>query len=171
MKQQPDTPTVLETERLHLRPPQPEDAPGLFRFLGDRQAMRFTHAHPSLDHCRRYIEAHERNRQRVGYAPWTVTEKSSSRIIGFGGLYEDPFDSGWGLEVGYFFSPTVWGKGYATELVGLCLDIARQDGTLREVRAFSHPENAASRHVLLKAGFNEAEFISSMNRHLFRFVI
>jgi ribosomal-protein-alanine N-acetyltransferase len=32
--------------------------------------------------------------------------KSDKRIVGWGGLYDDPFDSGWGVEVGYFFHPS-----------------------------------------------------------------
>ncbi|WP_036347646.1 GNAT family N-acetyltransferase [Microvirga sp. BSC39] len=159
---------IFDTESLHLRPPCSSDALLLFRFLGDAQAMRFTQAHPSLDHTDRYLEAHELNRQRVGYAPWTILEKSSRTIVGFGGLYEDPFDPGWGLEVGYYFAPSAWGKGYATELVRFSLALLRQDRALSVVRAFAHPENTASRRVLLKAGFTEERFIPFMNRHLYR---
>jgi RimJ/RimL family protein N-acetyltransferase len=159
---------IYETERLNLRPPRASDAPSLFRFLGDKQVMRFTQVPPSLDHTHRYLQAHEFNREKVGYAPWVVLEQSSDEIVGFGGLYEDPFDRGWGLEVGYFFAPSAWGKGYATELVQFCLALLRRSRVLSEVRAFAHPENAASRRILLKAGFVEERFIPSMNRHLYR---
>jgi ribosomal-protein-alanine N-acetyltransferase len=33
----------IETARLMLRPPRLADVPSLFRFLGDRDAMRYTH--------------------------------------------------------------------------------------------------------------------------------
>jgi len=157
-----------ETERLSLRPPRASDAPSLFRFLGDEQVMHFTQVHPSLDHTRHYLQTHELNREKVGHAPWVVLEKSSDGIVGFGGLYEDPFDPGWGLEVGYYFAPSAWGKGYATELVQFCLALLRRNRVLSEIRAFAHPENSASRRVLLKAGFKEERFIPSMNRHLYR---
>jgi RimJ/RimL family protein N-acetyltransferase len=159
---------MYETERLNLRPPRASDASGLFRFLGDKSVMRFTQAHPSLDHTHHYLQAHEANREKTGHAPWVVLEKSRNKIIGFGGLYEDPFEPGWGLEVGYYFAPSAWGKGYATELVRFCLALLRQSRALCEVKAFAHPENAASRSVLLKAGFTEERFIPSMNRHLYR---
>ena len=159
---------IYETERLNLRPSRVSDAPSLFQFLGDKQAMRFTQVHPCLDHTRRYLQTHEFNREKVGYAPWVILEKSSNGIVGFGGLYEDPFDPGWGLEVGYYFAPSAWGKGYAIELVQFCLALLRQSSVMSEVRAFAHPENAASRRVLMKAGFAEERFIPSMNRHLYR---
>jgi hypothetical protein len=95
----------IETARLLLRPPRLTDAPSLFGFLGDPTAMQYTTPRASLRDCRRYLATHERQRRRVGCAPWVVVEKQAGAAIGFGGLYEDPFDPGWGVEVGYFFSP------------------------------------------------------------------
>lgn len=158
----------LETDRLRLRPPLLADVPALFEFLGDAEAMRYTHCDGSLRQCRRRIALHERQRRTVGVAPWTVIAKQDGRIVGWGGLYNDPFDPGWGVEVGYHFRPDVWGRGYATELVSACMDVA--DGTLAlpEVRAFTRRENAASWRVLEKAGFEVVEFVPAMGRLLLR---
>jgi RimJ/RimL family protein N-acetyltransferase len=41
--------------------------------------------------------------------------KANDRIVGWGGLYNHPFDPGWGMEIAYFFHPDVWGQGYATD--------------------------------------------------------
>ncbi|WP_371129845.1 GNAT family N-acetyltransferase [Phenylobacterium sp.] len=106
----------LETERLALCRPRLGDAAELFGFLGDPQAMRFTQPRTSLRDCRRYLAVHERRRRAVGCAPWVVLNKGRSAIVGYGGLYEDPFDPCWGVEVGYFFAPGAWGKGFASEL-------------------------------------------------------
>jgi ribosomal-protein-alanine N-acetyltransferase len=35
-----------------------------------------------------------------------VRTKADGRTIGFGGLYDDPFDPGCGVEVGYRFAPS-----------------------------------------------------------------
>ena len=154
--------------RLRLCRPTLADVPTLFRFLGDRQAMRFTHVDASLRDCRRRIAVHEWFRRRDGYAPWTVVRKSDGQTIGLGGLYNDPFDPGWGAEVGYHFDPAAWGQGYASELVAACIDVA--DGTLRlpEVTAFAHAGNAGSRRVLQKAGFEQVRFVPVMDRFLYR---
>ncbi len=85
----------------------------------------------------------------------------------WGGLYEDPFDPGWGVELGYSFHPGTWGQGYATEFARTCVAWADDALKLPEVRAFAHPENTASQRVLTKAGFMAVRFIPKMNRLLF----
>jgi [ribosomal protein S5]-alanine N-acetyltransferase len=129
--------------------------------------MRHTHADTSLRACRRRIAVHERRRRHDGYAPWTVVTKVDGRIIGWGGLYNDPFDPGWGVEIGYFFHPAAWGKGYASELVAACTEVADHTLSLPEVRAFAHPENTPSQRVLEKAGFKVDRFVPEMNRFLY----
>jgi ribosomal-protein-alanine N-acetyltransferase len=158
----------IETARLLLRPPRLTDAPPLFEFLGDVRAMQYTTPQASLRDCRRYLAAHERQRRRVGCAPWIVIEKETGTAIGLGGLYEDPFDPGWGVEVGYFFAPTAWGNGYATELTLFCVALARQQPRWQALRAFAHPQNTASRKVLLKSGFRQERFVPHMQRFLYR---
>lgn len=155
-----------ETARLTLRRPKLADAPALFAFMGDPEAMRWTHTHPSIPALRRYLAAHARQRARTGFGPWTVVERASGDIIGFGGPYDDPFDPGWGREVGYFFAPAAWGRGYASELVVRSLEVARRQGA-GAVRAFAHPENHGSRRVLEKAGFRLVRYVPEMERFLF----
>jgi [ribosomal protein S5]-alanine N-acetyltransferase len=157
-----------ETNRLILRNPTLTDVPALFEFLGDAEAMRHTHVDASPRDCRRRVAAFERRRRRDGYAPWTVVTKAEGRIVGWGGLYIDPFDPDWGVEVGYFFHPSAWGKGYATELVTTCVALADNVLHLPEVIAFARPENTASRSVLEKSGFQQVRFVPQMQRHLFR---
>jgi [ribosomal protein S5]-alanine N-acetyltransferase len=156
------------TERLDLRRPRLADLPDLFAFLGDPAAMEHTHVDPSLRDCRRRIAAHAWRRRIDGAAPWTVIERATGRIVGWGGLYVDPFDLGWGMEVGYFLHPEVWGRGYATELVRAATHVA--DHVLRrdELYAFAKPENQGSRRVLAKAGFEVVRYVPEMERHYYR---
>jgi ribosomal-protein-alanine N-acetyltransferase len=158
----------IETPRLILRHPRLADVPTLFEFLGDAEAMRYTRADASLRECHRRIAVHEWHRRRNGYAPWTIVAKADSRTIGWGGLYDDPFEPGWGVEVIYFFHPSAWRQGYASEMVAACMGVA--DWTLRlpQVHAFAHPENAGSRRVLEKAGFETVRFLPEMDRFLYR---
>lgn len=157
----------LETDRLLLRRPLLSDAPDLHRILGDEDTMQYTRRLASLRDCRRHIAGHECQHRKKGYGPWVVVEKSGRTLIGFGGLYDDPFDVGWGAEVGYHFAKTAWGNGYATELTEFCLHMAHARLGFAEVRAFAHPNNAASQRVLEKAGFARQRFLPTMNRYLF----
>lgn len=156
-----------QTARLLLTPARPEDAPALYEFLGDPVAMRYTEHCANLEACRHRIMTHEAQRVTHGCAPWVIREIASQRIIGWGGLYDDPFDPGWGVELGYFFAPSSWGKGYATELGFACIAMARGERKLSRLRAFTHPDNAGSRKVLEKMGFIKKDFIPAMNRFLY----
>jgi hypothetical protein len=66
--------------------------------------------------------------------PWTIAAKEDSRIIGWGGLSNDPFDPSWVGEVGYSFHPSAWGKGYGSELASACMDMADRVLALPEGR-------------------------------------
>lgn len=159
---------MLETERLILRPPRRADVPQLYEFLGDPVAMVHTHRDRTLRECQRRIMVHEWRRRHDICAPWVVVRREDGRIIGWGGLYEDPFDPGWGFEIGYYFRPDVWGRGYASELVVAALDFADHQLELPEVWAMAHPDNVGSRRVLEKAGFEFARFLPDRKRFLFR---
>jgi len=157
----------IQTARLMLRRPTLADAPALFEFLGDAAAMQFTHVDASIRDCRRRVAAHEHSRPQDGYAPWTIVSRADGRIVGWGGLYNDPFERGWGVEIGYFFHPDVWGQGYATELVAACIDLADRVLVLPKIRAFARPENFGSRRVLEKAGFKIIRHVPEMERLLY----
>ncbi len=159
---------ALETPRLSLRPPRIADAPAMLKFFGDAEAQRYTLHFETLRACRRHIAAHERHRRRVGCGPWLVTETATGETIGWGGLYEDPFDRRWGIEVAYTFARSAWGKGYAGELVAFCLDHARDQLGLKELVAFSHVENIGSRRVIERAGFAFERYLPDMERNFYR---
>jgi ribosomal-protein-alanine N-acetyltransferase len=151
-----------------MRPPVLNDIPGLFEFLGDAEAMRYTHADTSLRDCRRRVVLHEWRRRRNGYAPWTILTKVDGSIVGWGGLYDDPFDPGWGVEIGYFFHPRAWGLGYATELTTECTAVADHVVRLPKVHAFARRDNTGSRRVLEKSGFTVVRFVPELDRLLYQ---
>jgi RimJ/RimL family protein N-acetyltransferase len=49
--------------------------------------------------------------------------------------------------------PKRWGQGLATELAHAAVDVAAEPLHLREIVAFTLPDNLASRRVMEKAGF------------------
>lgn len=159
---------MSQTKNLKLCGARRADVRDLFSFLGDASAMTFTHVDHSLQDCRRRVMVHEYFRRRDGCAPWVVRESDTDRIIGWGGLYQDPFEPGWGFEVGYFFHPEAWGKGYASQLVAAALSVADDQLKLSEVWAMAHPENRGSQRVLEKAGFIFARPLPERTRLLYR---
>jgi [ribosomal protein S5]-alanine N-acetyltransferase len=129
--------------------------------------MRHTFHLATLRDCRRHIAGHDCQRRKKGFGPWTIVEKERGQVVGFGGLLDDPFDPGWGIEVVYHFSRAAWGKGYATELAKHSVHVAATRLRVPKVSAFAHPDNVGSQRVLAKAGFERLRFIDGMNRYLY----
>ena len=95
-----------------------------------------------------------------------VEEKSSGAIVGDCLLVPiphvgvDPANAdarGPETEVGYRLARSAWGKGYATEAATAALAYAFDDagGACDIVLGVTHPENAASQHVLRKLGLHD----------------
>ncbi len=158
----------IETERLRLARPRLTEVQELFAFLGDPVAMRYTQKDKNLAACRRRIAIHEWRRRRDGFAPWTVRLKGHPQIIGWGGLYDDPFDPGWGPELAFFFHPKAWGQGYGAELSSAALAVADTAIHLPMVSAFAHPDNKGSNRLLQKVGFQPERYVDHMDRLLYR---
>ncbi|KAH0498161.1 hypothetical protein TgHK011_005431 [Trichoderma gracile] len=75
-------------------------------------------------------------------------------LIGGAGLEQkgDVYYRTW--ELGYWFTPSAWGKGYATELVGALVPWAFATWPrLNRIEAMAYDRNEASKAVLKKCGF------------------
>jgi ribosomal-protein-alanine N-acetyltransferase len=85
---------------------------------------------------------------------WPVFELDTSAFIGCCGL--QPYRPEEKIcALGYHLLPAYWGKGYATEAARAVLDYARTKLALQAIFAGHHPDHNASRHVLLKLGFEQ----------------
>ena len=129
--------------------------------------MYHTRHDESFAACRKRVLVHEWRRRHDGFAPWVVRRREAEDVIGWGGLYVDPFDPDWGPELGYYFHPKAWGQGYASELVKAALEVAQGSGGIETLTAFAHPENLSSRKVLLRHGLKHIDFVPGMNRDRF----
>jgi [ribosomal protein S5]-alanine N-acetyltransferase len=155
---------AIKTANLLLRQFVETDLPALYGFMSDASAMQHTYVAPSLENCRNRLAAYEAMRSTLGFAPWTARVAEDAEPIGWGGLSVDPEEPEWGLEVSYAFSPSVWGKGYATELVKASLAYAFGPLMAREVHAFAKPTNTASVRVLAKSGFSFLRYEPRLQR-------
>lgn len=151
---------VIETERLILRPHTKADLddcaalwsePDVIRFIGGRAFTR----EESWARLLRYV-GHWRE---MGFGFWAISEKSSGRFVGELGLadFMRAFEPGFGdtPEMGWVLSPSVHGKGYASEAIAAVL--AWADASLPGSRTVCmiNPENAPSLRAADKAGFRE----------------
>ena len=143
----------IDTERLVLRPPAPDDAPRLHRLIGDWDVARMTAnvPHPYEDGmAEAWIAKSARQIEADEACHVAVALRGSPDLIGAVGLTLGARDA---PVPGYWIGRPYWGHGYATEAAGAlvafgfdALDAKRIDATVR-------PGNAASAGVLAKLGF------------------
>ncbi|WP_174278656.1 GNAT family N-acetyltransferase [Sphingomonas bacterium] len=141
------------TSRLTLRPGWPEDAPALavaiahesVAFRLARLPWPYTLAHAE-DWLRRPAEPRQHPLLIFAHDRGALPE-----LVGGTGLH----DAEDGLEIGYWLTPSAWGRGYATEAGRATVAMARHALGQRRLTAYHHADNPASGRVLRKLGFQE----------------
>ncbi|MCR5878245.1 GNAT family N-acetyltransferase [Phenylobacterium sp. J367] len=113
---------VLETDRLILRTPEPEDFEPWTAFLADAEAQAFLGGAQPRPLAWRQICVMTGAWTVRGFSMFSVIEKSTGRWIGRLGPWQP---EGWpGTEVGWGLVRDCWGKGYATEGAAAAIDWA-----------------------------------------------
>ncbi len=113
--------TVLETERLLLRPPRAEDWPGAQAFYRSRRS-RFVNGPKSDAEAWRSFAVEVGHWTIRGYGMFTITEHGSDRGLGLIGPF---YPVGWPeREIGWLLWPESEGKGIGYEAARACLDHA-----------------------------------------------
>lgn len=94
-----------------------------------------------------YILEYNHANQNAG--TYKVFLEENNTFIGIGSLWvrED------GTEVEYMVLPKYWKNGYATEIVKMLIEIARQHQNVSKISGLIDPVNVASKKVLLKNSF------------------
>jgi RimJ/RimL family protein N-acetyltransferase len=85
-----------------------------------------------------------------GLGTWRATRRDDGDFIGWFALKYIPGTAE--IEVGYRLRYGAWGSGYATEGARALVAYGFDDLGLHRIVGLTHPDNAASRQVLLKAG-------------------
>ena len=142
----------LETERLRIRPVEPEaDAEPLYELWGDPEAMRFVRPpSESVEQVRERLEGFV-EWARSGWALWALEERESGGFVGLAGLFPLARE-GPEIELAYHIVPSRWGRGYATEAGAALLEAAWGETDLDHVVAVAIEQNRASTRVMEKLG-------------------
>ena len=135
--------SVLESERLILRPPRPSDVAAMTVWLGDYDVARMLSRVPypySEGDAENFIALAEPHR-------FAIQRSQDGLFMGMIGLHtEDNF------EFGYWLGKPFWGCGYATEAAGRLVTFAFVELDRETVHAGWFHDNPASGHVLAKLG-------------------
>lgn len=148
----------IETARLRLRPFSPDDLDNLYqRVYSDPAVMRFLPGGVprSREETAAVLESFINHWEEHGFGVWAVWLREGGDFIGQCGLQFIPHTDV--VELLYAFGPEYWGNGYATEATHASLRYGFEEHHLGWVVALSHPDNFASRRVMLKIGMRFGE--------------
>ena len=141
---------TLETERLILRPPGPQDFEPWAEFHADLEVARYLGGPLSRAMAWRAICAMAGSWVINGFAMFSVVEKSTGRWVGRIGPWRP---EGWpGPEVGWGLAREAWGKGYAVEGATATINWAFENLDWSEVTHAIDPANQPSRRVAERLG-------------------
>jgi len=102
-----------------------------------------------------------------GFGRWVLFDRQTGEFVGRGGLRTVEIEGQPEVELGYAIVPERWGQGLATELAEAAVEVAFRDLGLADVVAFTLPNNAASRRVMEKVGFEyERDFVRKGRDHV-----
>ena len=146
-----ETSPVVETRRLLLRAPAPQDAPRIAALANDLDIARMTKRMP---HPFRMADADAFVLQVAAQDPARantfVIEHEDLGPVGVIGLFEGEDRV---PETGYWIGRPYWGRGFATEALEGALVWASRKWKRRAMVAGHFADNPASGRVLEKAGF------------------
>jgi RimJ/RimL family protein N-acetyltransferase len=154
----------LETERLVLRIPEPEDRDGYAEMWGDPEVVRFlggTTVAP--DEVPAGIDRMLGQWERHGVGLFSVVRKDDDRLVGRVGYLlwdterwvhamREELEGDLELEIGWTLIRAFWNQGYATEAAIACRDHAFGELGRERVISLIAPENVASIRVAEKIG-------------------
>ncbi len=154
-------PTLIETERLILRPFEMTDIAPAYLMNLDKEVSKYTGDGGIVSEKeieRRITQDVMGDYQKHGFGRLAVELKGQEKSIGFAGLkYLEDLDE---VDLGYRLVQKHWGKGLATEAAKACLKLGFETLMLKKIIAMVLPENNSSIRVLEKVGFQfEKEII------------
>lgn len=142
--------TIIETDRLILRKINKDDYLEIANILQDIEVMYAWEKSFSNDEVKLWIDENLKRYDNEGYSYFLAVNKEDGTVVGvMGPLVEKIKDESF-IGVAYILNKKSWGKGYAVEGVGACIDYAFNNLNAVNVIAQIRPNNINSIHVAQK---------------------
>lgn len=146
----------VDTPRLILRRWRFEDHhpyatlccdPLVMQYIGDGSSRTYAQSVQA-------IERFEEEWQEKGHGLFAVEERATGNFIGFTGLSSPNFmpELSPAVEIGWRFSRSHWGKGYASEAAQAALSFGLEDLKVSDVVSICQTDNSASIRIMKKLG-------------------
>jgi RimJ/RimL family protein N-acetyltransferase len=155
-----ELPTVIETERLVMRPPQAGDGPVLQAAIIESLAelRRFLASLPwvateqSIESSEIYCRNAQANFLARKDLPFLLFERASGQLVGATGLHRTVWATP-KTEIGYWGRASRAGNGFITEAVTALADYAFTHLRAARIEIVTDEENTASRRVAERCQF------------------
>lgn len=155
-------PETLATERLIMRRLKYEDAEEIFyAYASKHLATKYLSwpTHRSVDDTINFLDYARFAWHEGTDFSYSIRIKESNRLAGSIGAINDAGR----IQIGYVFSPTQWGRGYATEACkALVSELVKHP--VKYIGTIVDLENRKSANVLVKAGFQLEKTVPQMMR-------
>ena len=145
-------PYFLRSARLGFSKWKPDDFPLALGLWGDERVTRLIGSPFSEEQVRRRLALEIANQAAHGIQYWPLFRVVDDVYVGCCGLRPFPERQGV-LEIGFHLCFEHWGQGYAAEAARAAIQYAFTTLGVTELFAGHHPENHASRNLLLRLGF------------------
>ena len=144
----------LITKRLTINHLCLDDVLDLHRMDTDLRVRHYIDGKASsLEKTKEYLSENIISYRENGYGRYAVRDKHTNKFLGISGFLNESY----GLDFGYRFLPSCWGKGIATEAALTVIKKGISDDLREQVVGIVLPENIASVSVLVKVGFKWKE--------------
>ena len=150
MVQEASTLVNQQTERLLLRQWQASDFEPYAAYYGDEEMARYVGGMSSRADAWRRMASVIGHWTLRGFGYWAVEAKDTGKFVGCVGLW---FPEGWPeLELGYWLTRDMQGKGYATEAALASRAFAYDVVGAKTLVSYIHPDNEPSKRVAERLG-------------------
>ena len=150
-----------ETERLVLRQRRERDFEPYAAYYADEELARYVGGKSSRADAWRRMAALIGHWALRGFGYWAVEEKATKNFVGCVGLWRP---EGWPeLELGYWLTPDMQGKGYATEAALESRVFAYGEVGAQTLVSYVHPDNEPSKRVAERLGAHFEEVIELLD--------
>ncbi|NCX29040.1 MAG: N-acetyltransferase [Rhodobacterales bacterium] len=144
----------LETNRLAIDYLSSGDLLDLHRMDTDLRVRHYIDGKASsLEKTKEYLCENIISYRENGYGRYAIRDADTNEFLGICGFLKESY----GVDFGYRFLPSCWGKGIATEAASTVLEKGIADNFREQIVGIVLPENKASINVLRKVGFKWQE--------------
>jgi len=158
----------LETERLVIRPWQPDDRPAFASVMSHPEVTQYVHGGKPYTEAEvdEWFARQARQLAEHDMCMGAIVEKATNRVIGLGGT--QPLGTTSDLEIGWILARDAWGHGYATETGAAAMRHVLETLKRPRVVAIIDPGNEPSKRVAARLGMTyEATYTGEQLGHRF----